>query len=68
MEPSSRQAARARRKVASFYVRPRSRAKLSGAVIMCKGGPASPKTRKAGVEDNAIHLARDLRNITVREQ
>jgi hypothetical protein len=57
MEPSSRQAAGARRKGVSFF---RSRGKLIGAVIMRKAGSASPKT--------TIHLARELRDITVRQQ
>jgi hypothetical protein len=36
---------------------------------MRKGGSASPKTMEyIGVEDNAINLARDLRDINVRQQ
>src|SRR5437667_3514243 len=47
MERFSRPAARVPCKVASLYARPRSRAKLSGAVIMCKDGSASPETMKS---------------------
>jgi hypothetical protein len=80
MEPFSRQAARARRKAASFSVRPQSRGKLIGPPIICKGGSAgkprplfrirhgSDDDERHRVEDNAIHLARELRDITVREQ
>ena len=69
MEQSSRQAERARRKVAFFLVRFRSPAKLSGAMIMCKGGIGFFEDDGIiALRDNAIHLARELRDITVREQ
>jgi hypothetical protein len=35
---------------------------------MRKGGSGSPQTMNHRIEDNAIHLARELRDITVREQ
>jgi hypothetical protein len=36
---------------------------------MRKGGSASPKTMKIYLlEDNAFHLARELRDINVRQQ
>ena len=69
MEPFSREAARARRKGAFFYGRPRSRAKLIGAVAMRKrwiGFCEHDEIHR--IEDNAIHLAPDLRDITVRQQ
>jgi hypothetical protein len=50
-------------------VRLHSPAKLSGAVIVRKGGLPSPKTIKMHrVEANAIHLARELHDINVRQQ
>ena len=69
MEPFSREAACARRKAPSFYVRHRSRAKLIGAVAMRKrwiGFCEHDEIHR--IEDNAIHLAPDLRDITVRQQ
>ena len=69
MEPFSREAVCARRKVPSFYVRPHSRAKLIGAVVMRKGGIGFCEHDEIHrVEHNAINLARDRRDITVRQQ